>query len=86
MNIWLMVSYFSVSLFRMLHFVGQVMSGEDFETNTEFNWSMVKPLVRLSALILCLVFPFFTVWSVIGTIWFIEVNDKTPQCVSLTFA
>ncbi|KAL8427610.1 hypothetical protein Efla_005785 [Eimeria flavescens] len=39
------------------------------------------PPFWVNVLILGILFPFFTSWTIVGTVWFAEVQEKTPLCV-----
>lgn len=40
------------------------------------------PPFWVNVLILGILFPSFLSWTIVGTVWFVEVQDKTPFCVS----
>ena len=98
MHIWLLMSNLTLMVFRVLHFVGQYLSGEsvandpDSSSNNalhvnqgntrQFNWDKMASLKKLSFTLLLLVYPYFTAWTVLGTIWFVQSNYETPDCVS----
>lgn len=43
------------------------------------------PPFWVNVLILGILFPFFFGWTVVGTFWFLEVQEETPFCVSRHF-
>ncbi|CEM37943.1 unnamed protein product [Vitrella brassicaformis CCMP3155] len=77
-QLWLVVSYLSILLFRAAHYLGQYLSddGEEFLLYTQRG-----PPVWVSWMILGGLFPFFTAWTIVGTVWFAQLRAKTPNCL-----
>lgn len=50
--------------------------GEDFML-----YRQRGPPFWVNVLILGILFPLFLGWTIVGTFWFVEVQDKTPLCV-----
>ncbi|KFH13094.1 zinc finger, C3HC4 type (RING finger) domain-containing protein [Toxoplasma gondii VAND] len=75
---WLLVSYASIITFRLSHYLGQCLSedGEDF-----ILYRQRGPPFWVNVLILGILFPFFCCWTIVGTVWFAQVQSKTPQCL-----
>ena len=82
LHIWLLVSYVLTITFRFLHFAGHVLSFRSMpsEEGEDFNWNRAQALRTLSYVIILIVFPAFTFWGVIGTVWFMDANDSTGNC------
>ncbi|EEA06834.1 zinc finger, C3HC4 type domain-containing protein [Cryptosporidium muris RN66] len=78
-QLWLVISYATIILFRIIYYISQYISedSEDFLPST--STSGVPFWLNLS--ILCIIFPFFVSWTIVGTIWFKNIELKTPQCL-----
>lgn len=50
--------------------------GEDF-----ILYRQRGPPFWVNVLILGVLFPAFTSWTIVGTVWFLDMQEKTPQCV-----
>ena len=68
--------------FRFLHFAGHVLSFRSLpaDEGVDFNWNRAQALRTLSYVIILIVFPAFTFWGVIGTVWFMDANDSNGNC------
>lgn len=89
---WLLVSYGSVIAFRLMHVVGSRSStsqeqltldgnnnvGADFLLNLRHKGAMPRMLAFFTWL---LALPFFSLWTFVGTKWFWDVMQKSPQCM-----
>ncbi|CDI83860.1 zinc finger (C3HC4 RING finger) protein, putative [Eimeria acervulina] len=75
---WLLGSYGALIAFRLSHYLGQYLSedGEDFML-----YRQRGPPFWVNVLILGILFPCFFGWTVVGTFWFLEVQEETPFCV-----
>lgn len=92
---WMAISNLTLVTFRLLHFMGQSLSGiqeppvlpENEEEQqlsvhslSAFRWEKVPKLRRISCAILYFIFPFFIAWTLAGNIWVVESERK---CVSI---
>ncbi|CDI74161.1 zinc finger (C3HC4 RING finger) protein, putative [Eimeria praecox] len=75
---WLLGSYGALIAFRLSHYLGQYLSedGEDFML-----YRQRGPPFWVNVLILGILFPCFFGWTVVGTFWFLEVQEETPFCL-----
>ncbi|CDW85966.1 zinc c3hc4 type domain-containing protein [Stylonychia lemnae] len=83
----------------MLHFAGQLIYDEDGNQEQQANnlvpnrpnpqhdnqqsWKTIVVLKRISFILLFIVYPFFTVWSFVGTAWFVASTQETPECMRI---
>ncbi|KAL8448235.1 hypothetical protein Emag_004003 [Eimeria magna] len=74
---WLLGSYIALILFRLSHYLGQYLSDDDEDFML---YRQRGPPFWVNVLILGILFPFFSSWTILGTIWFAEVQEKTPLC------
>ncbi|CAG9481623.1 zinc finger, C3HC4 type, putative [Plasmodium vivax] len=77
-HVWLVVSFISIVLYRLSHFLAQYLSndGDDliiYRRNT--------PPYYINLLVLCVLFPFFLIWNVVGTVWIYQIIKYTPKCL-----
>eukprot|EP01066_Platyproteum_vivax_P012104 Platyproteum_vivax@DN5499_c0_g1_i1.p1 len=77
-QLWQLVSYLIIVLFRLSHFLGQALSrdGEDF-----LLYHQPGPPRWVSFMILGMLFPAFVAWTVVGTVWLAEIQQSTPHCL-----
>lgn len=88
---WLVVSFVSVALSRLAYFTGQCMTSEpdSYRYDDEMGELLLLsdprgPPKWLSIISIGVLFPFFLVWTVIGSFWFAEVVDD--QAVAYCFS
>ena len=77
MQIWLLISYFSIALFRVIHILG-------FPNGTAGNdqWFMrlfTKRKIYVSVIMVGILYPFLLGWVLLGTYWYAEIVAKTPE-------
>lgn len=76
---WLVGSYIACIAFRLSHYFGQYLSDDG---NEEIMFYRQRgPPFWVNVLILAVLFPSFTGWTVVGTVWFVEIQSKTPFCL-----
>lgn len=46
-----------------------------------FQWEKVRKVKILSYITLGVVFPFFVIWTIVGTVWFIQSQHSQPNCI-----
>lgn len=80
-QLWLVVSFISILLFRFSHFVLQYLSNEDELNFIIYRRSNRNPPKYATFIVICILYPFFTIWNIIGTIWIYKVLKYTPDCV-----
>mmetsp|Transcript_96682 Transcript_96682/g.167799 ORF Transcript_96682/g.167799 Transcript_96682/m.167799 type:complete len:279 (-) Transcript_96682:24-860(-) len=82
---WLLSSYFLLLAFRLLHILGAFFSSggaSDFMMNLR----QKDPISQLlMSLIWLLVFPAFSVWTMVGTKWLAQVWWTSPSCLPAHF-
>lgn len=78
-QMWLVFSYVGIFLFRSAHYIGSLSSddGEDFIIRDQ---SQLLPK-WISRFVMIVLFPFFTVWTAVGTWWLLEVESESPGCL-----
>eukprot|EP01068_Selenidium_serpulae_P013754 Selendium_serpulae@DN6001_c0_g2_i1.p1 len=79
-QLWLLVSYAIIIVFRFSHYLGQYLSGEDNDEFLFLRGSRLPPK-WVSFVILGVLFPFFVGWTTVGTLWFMQVQKLTPTCL-----
>lgn len=89
-NHWLLVSYVSVIAFRVVHVIGSRIvaqdssidlgsnSGSDFLLNLRHKGTTPRILASFTWLF---ALPFFALWTFVGTKWFWDVMQKSPECM-----
>ena len=95
LHIYIIVSVVTLLIFRLMHFLGQVVSGEtenNNETNanqpqvngqqTNFAWERLNRLRCISIMQMVVVAPFFTAWTIYGSIIFVKINTGFAFCSS----
>nr|AET50874.1 hypothetical protein [Eimeria tenella] len=77
-HLWLLGSYVALVAFRLSHYLGQYLSndGEEFMLHRQRG-----PPFWVSVLILGILFPCFFGWTIVGTVWFLEIQEETPYCL-----
>lgn len=88
---WLLVSYGCVVSFRLTHVLGGMKSASategsgaaglaagDFLLNLRHKDAMPRMLASFTWAV---ALPFFTMWTLLGTLWLYKVTTQTPQCV-----
>lgn len=77
-QLWLIVSFVAIIAFRFSHYLGQCLSddGEEF-----LIYNQRGPPYWVNVLILGVLFPFFTAWTIVGTVWFNQLQEHTPECL-----
>jgi len=81
LHIWLLVSYTLVLASRLVYMVGSLVSAsnsEDFLLNLRHKTAASRLMNRAMWFVIV---PFFTAWSVVGSIWLYQVLDRTPRCM-----
>lgn len=78
-QLWLLVSYLTMTAFRVSHYLGQYFSeeGEDFMLYLRQR-GPTQTIIRITWILLL---PFFSCWTVLGTIWSISILRETPECL-----
>ncbi|KAF7458230.1 zinc finger, C3HC4 type (RING finger) domain-containing protein [Cryptosporidium felis] len=79
-QLWLIISYITIIAFRVVHYVSSYLTEGSEEVLPYSSTSGVPFWLNLS--VVCLIFPFFLSWTVVGTIWFKNIETKTPECLA----
>jgi len=82
-NRWLLVSYFFIVAFRLMHIFGssQMAAGSgDFLLNLRHKETLPKLLMSMTWL---LVLPLFAVWTGIGTFWLLDSKRLDGRCLPM---
>lgn len=79
-QLWLLVSYLTIIVFRLSHYLGQWLSGED-RNDFLFLRGQRSPPKWVSVLTLGFLFPFFVSWTALGTVWLCQLQKYTPTCL-----
>lgn len=79
-QLWLLVSYLGMVAFRLSHYVGQYCSEEGEDFLLYFRQRAVPPRLVLYFTWFVLL-PFFAGWTVLGTVWLVEVMRDSPNCL-----
>lgn len=80
-QLWLVVSFISILLFRFSHFFLQYLSNTDEMNFIIYRRRNSNPPYYASFIVICILYPFFTIWNIIGTVWIYKVMKYTPHCV-----
>ena len=94
LHLYIIISVIILLIFRLMHFLGQVISGETSEAQdaanqiqanhhgmqVNFAWDMLRRLRLISVLQMTLVGPFFAVWTIYGSVIFIRINSGAIEC------
>ena len=71
------MSYISIALFRCIHIIG---FPRDDDNETWFVRRFTKRNRYYSWLLVGVLYPFFLVWTLVGTFWYVEILAKSPDC------
>eukprot|EP00916_Digyalum_oweni_P017411 GHVL01028493.1.p1 GENE.GHVL01028493.1~~GHVL01028493.1.p1 ORF type:complete len:272 (+),score=22.66 GHVL01028493.1:127-942(+) len=78
-QLWLLISYALLVLFRLSHYLGSALSGDD---NDHYLLHQRRgPPSWIHYLSIGLLFPCFTAWTVVGSLWFADIERSTPHCL-----
>lgn len=80
MNIWMLVTYFSLLGLRVPHYLKQSepsTPGNGYDASSSWKGSSKICLMVVWFVLL----PFFIVWTITGTFWLNVVTETTPQCL-----
>lgn len=80
---WLLLSYFFIVAFRVMHVVGSVNTSPesgDFLLNLRHKGFLSRALVSA---IWGLLLPLFLVWTIIGTYWLWDSRDRSTKCLPM---
>lgn len=77
-QLWLVVSFISIVLYRLSHFLAQYLSNDN---DDYIIYRRNNPPYYISFLVLFILFPFFFIWNIIGTIWIYQIIKYTPNCL-----
>lgn len=81
MQRWLLVSYISIGVFMCTQKLGKQYSHA--ESNFLFSFRQKDTVARLVVLFTwCLLLPFFTVWTMLGTYWLRDTLNNSVHCAS----
>ncbi|PIN01674.1 hypothetical protein CDL12_25816 [Handroanthus impetiginosus] len=80
LHIWIVVDYTTVFIFRLLMFVDNgLAAGMGLDLGSQQRYArFCRRIVVLSILVL-LLYPFLSVWTIIGTLWFTRAKDCLPE-------
>ncbi|KAH7648340.1 hypothetical protein FG379_000264 [Cryptosporidium bovis] len=79
-QLWLIISYITIVLFRIIHYISSYLTEGSDEILPYSSTSGAPFWLNLS--VICLLFPFFLSWTVVGTIWITNIQSKTPTCLA----
>ncbi|CDU16722.1 hypothetical protein YYC_03672 [Plasmodium yoelii 17X] len=77
-QLWLVISFISIVLYRLAHILSQYLS------NNNENFIIYRrngPPYIINAILIFILFPFFFIWNIIGTIWIYQIIKYTPKCL-----
>lgn len=81
MQRWLLVSYISIGVFIAMQKLGKQHSHA--EANFLLSFRQKDLMARLVVIFIwCLLLPFFTVWTMLGTYWLRETLNNSLHCAS----
>jgi len=81
MQRWLLVSYISIGVFMGMQTLGKRHSHA--EQNFLFSFRQKSKVAQLIVITTwCLLLPFFTVWTILGTHWLREMLNTSVHCAS----
>eukprot|EP01066_Platyproteum_vivax_P005299 Platyproteum_vivax@DN1672_c0_g1_i1.p1 len=79
-QLWLMVSYGSIGIFRIGHYLNSSTLSVIHSA-----WFAICPATQrskcISALIFGLLVPAFLCWTILGTVWLAEIEKAAPHCL-----
>lgn len=77
-QLWVLVSYCSIILFRLFHYIGWKLS----EDGDEFLiYRQRGPPRWIIFIIFCVLYPFFLVWTILGTSWYVDIMTHSRKCL-----
>mmetsp|Transcript_74739 Transcript_74739/g.177822 ORF Transcript_74739/g.177822 Transcript_74739/m.177822 type:complete len:269 (-) Transcript_74739:30-836(-) len=81
-HVWLLVSYLAVIAFRTMHILGVEVAPTGASSHFLLDMRQKGALPRmLASFTWTLALPFFTIWTSVGTYWYVEVQRDTPDCM-----
>eukprot|EP00917_Polyrhabdina_sp_WS-2016_P008952 GHVP01019949.1.p1 GENE.GHVP01019949.1~~GHVP01019949.1.p1 ORF type:complete len:210 (+),score=12.08 GHVP01019949.1:132-761(+) len=86
MQLWLLICYLSLILFRAVHILGMwYITSTPSPINSFLSRSNAQivpgPPKWLQVTAVGIIFPFFSAWTIVGTVWLVQLNMHTPNCL-----
>lgn len=81
-NLWLLGSYLLVVVFRCVYVTGSLEQSDEDSGNFLLNLRQKSRLSRYAVKATWFVLvPLFSLWTIIGTAWLLDVRNNTPTCL-----
>ncbi|VWU52684.1 zinc finger, C3HC4 type, putative [Hepatocystis sp. ex Piliocolobus tephrosceles] len=80
-HLWLIVSFISILLYRFAYFLAQYLSNGNNNNNDVIIYRRNSAPYYINILVVFILFPFFFIWNIIGTIWIYQIIKYTPNCL-----
>lgn len=79
-HVWLVVSYLMVMATRMMYMAGMLSAGDGASFLLNLRQQSAK-LQSLLSMFWVVGLPLFSVWTLLGTVWCMDVWTNTPDCL-----